>query len=81
MRPLGTKIMLDIAEEKLGAIQTEAIRERGTIITAGDKVNPITFPTGATLYFKAWAVDIIDDGEKKWYFIDSTSDAICAIEE
>lgn len=81
MKPLGTKILLEIAEEKLGAIQTEAIRERGTILEIGPRVDAATFPLGATLFFKAWSVDIIDDGERKWYFISADSDAICGIEE
>lgn len=40
------------------------------------------FKIGATLYFKAWAVDIITDTDgSKHYFISSDSDAICAISD
>lgn len=37
------------------------------------------FKIGATLYFKAWAVDIITEGDNKYYFISADSDAICGI--
>jgi len=94
MKPLGNKIMLDIKEVKIGAIQSDAIEEHGTIIAIGGnafvtlvKNNPdITDEEntndliGKTLYFKAWAVDVITKGQDKYYFISSDSDAICAIE-
>lgn len=84
--PLGNKIQLHIEEEKIGAIQSESIQEKGTIVALGNKLmgDPQCawsqlFPIGATLYFKAWACDIITEGDNKYYFIDATSDAICAI--
>jgi co-chaperonin GroES (HSP10) len=86
MKPLGNKIQLDIQKEKTGAIQSDAIEEHGTIIALGEKLQndpqrawSMVFPIGATLYFKAWAVDIITEGENVYYFISSDSDAICAI--
>lgn len=93
IKPLGNKIQLKIEEEKIGAIQSESIQEKGTIIAVGKSVEhkiPLNkertefgmsqrFPIGATLYFKAWAIDIITDGEEKYYFISADSDAICAV--
>lgn len=38
------------------------------------------FVIGKTLYFKAWAVDVISKDGVKYYFISADSDAICAIE-
>ncbi len=88
IKPLANKIMLDIKEVKIGAIQSDSIEEHGTIIAVGRNVkhyyadedkNKPDFPIGATLYFKAWAVDVITEGDKKYYFISADSDAICAI--
>ena len=97
MKPIGNKIQLEIDELKFGAVQSDAIAEKGKIIAVGDKVGDAyvttssntsvvqmnyTFPIGSTIYFKAWAVDIITDTDgKKYYFIDANSDAICAIKE
>lgn len=84
LKPLNNKIQLDIKEVKIGAIQSDSIEEHGTIIAVGDFVgneyidNHI-FKIGATLYFKAWAIDVITEGDKKYYFISADSDAICAI--
>lgn len=80
MKPTNNKIQLDIVEEKIAMIQTDAISECGTIIALGQDVPTFDFPIGSKLYFKAWAVDIITVGDKKYYFIDCNSDAICAIE-
>lgn len=97
IKPLSNKIQLDIQDEKIGAIQSESIQEKGTIIAIGplvaekyrfpidgkSEINITTnaFTVGATLYFKAWAIDIITEGDKKYYFISSDSDAICAISQ
>lgn len=84
LKPLGNKIMLEIDELKFGAVTSDSIAERGKIIELGPYISPVEvrlFKIGATLYFKAWAVDIITDPEdgKKYYFISSDSDAICGI--
>lgn len=80
MKPLGNKIQLDIKEVKIGAIQSDSIEEHGTIIAVGEEVNKEKFQIGSTLYFKAWAVDVISKDGVKYYFISADSDAICAIE-
>lgn len=82
MKPLNNKIQLDIKEVKIGAIQSDSIEEHGTIIAVGKEVQKIghEFDIGKTLYFKAWAVDVITKGQEKFYFISADSDAICAIE-
>jgi len=79
MKPLGNKIQLDIQEVKIGAIQSDSINEKGVILATGGDVSTNDFPIGATLYFKAWAVDVITEGEEKYYFISADSDAICGI--
>lgn len=79
MTPLKTKIKLAIEEVKIGAIQSDAIEEHGTILSVGEWVDETVFSVGRTLYFKAWAIDVITDNGEKHYFISSDSDAICAI--
>lgn len=81
MKPLGRKIQLDIEEVKIGAIQSDAIEEMGKIIAIGPDCQYFTTDdVGKTLYFKAWAIDVIALNGKKFYFISEDSDAICAIE-
>lgn len=93
MKPLGNKIQLDIKEVKIGAIQSDAIEEHGIIIAIGKPVSKDytekdgqvikvgEFEVGKTLYFKAWAVDVVSKDSKKYYFISADSDAICAISD
>lgn len=79
MIPIKTKIQLDIQEVKIGAVQSDSVEEHAKIIAVGDWVDQDIFKIGATLYFKAWAVDVISDSGEKLYFISSDSEAICAI--
>lgn len=79
MLPIKNKIQLDIEEVKIGAIQSDAIQEKAKIIAIGEYVDENVFKIGETIYFKAWAVDVITDGDKKLYFISADSDAICAV--
>ena len=79
MIPIKTKIQLQIDDVKIGAIQSDSIQEKGTILAIGEYVDETVFVIGKTLYFKAWAVDVITDNGEKLYFISSDSDAICAI--
>ena len=79
MKPLNNKIQLEVKEIEYMGESTGAIEEHGTIIALGDYMDEEKWKIGATLYFKAWAVDIITEGDKKYYFIDALSDAICAI--
>lgn len=95
MKPLNNKIQLDIKEVKIGAIQSDAIEEHGTIIAVGRGISQNSGIAwneekqeycpeeliGKTLYFKAWAVDVITKGQEKFYFISADSDAICAISD
>ena len=57
--------MLEIVEEKIGAIQSDSITERGKVIAAGPDCKEAKEWIGKTLYFKAWALDVITDNGKK----------------
>lgn len=80
MKPLKNKLMLDIKEIKIGMIQSDSIEEHGTIIAVGPDVDSEVFKIGATLYFKAWQVDVITKDGEKYYFLSADGDSICAIE-
>lgn len=80
MKPIANKIQLDIQEITHMGESTGAIQEQGKIIGMGESVE-VEYAIGDTLCFKAWAVDIITDGDKNYYFISADSDAICAIKK
>jgi len=80
MKPYGKKIQLGIDEVKIGAIQSDSITERGTILAVGGGCSTFTVEdVGKQLYFKAWAVDVITDNGEKLYFISEDSEGICAV--
>ena len=81
MIPLKNKILLDVVEIKMGAIETDTIGEIATVIRLGADVDKTTFQVGQKLAIKSWAIDIITDPEdnKKYYFISADLDAICGI--
>lgn len=78
MKPLGKKLLLEIEEVKIGALQTDTITERAKVIAWGRECKQEW--GGAVVYFKAWAVDVITHNGKKYYFIDEDSTALCATE-
>lgn len=80
MKPYGKKIQLQINEVKIGAIQSDSITERGTILRVGqDCAHFNGDDVGREIYFKAWAVDVITDNGEKYYFISEDSEGICAV--
>lgn len=82
MTPLKNKIQLKIDEVKIGAIQSDTVAEKATVLAVGPDCKTETFELiGRTVYFKAWAVDVITDNGEKFYFISEDSDALCAVTE
>lgn len=80
MIPLKNKIQLKIDDVKIGAIQSDTVAEKGTVVAVGAECKPETKElVGKTIYFKAWAVDVITDNGEKFYFISEDSDALCGI--
>ncbi len=80
MTPLRNKIQLKIDDVKIGMIQSDTVAEKATVVAVGADCKPETRELiGKTIYFKAWAVDIITDGQDKYYFISEDSDALCAV--
>lgn len=79
MKPYGKKLQIKIDEVKIGAIQSDSITERGTIMRVGELCELFNdIDVGRDIYFKAWAVDVITDNGEKYYFISEDSEGICA---
>lgn len=78
IKPLGKKIKIKMEEERIGAIQSDSVQEKGQIIATGIECEKI-WPIGSTLVFKSWAVDVLFINGEKHYFISEDSDAICGI--
>lgn len=82
MKPLNNKIKLDIKDEVIGGIQSDSISEKGIVLDVGPLCSlEMRKLIGKTLYFKAWAIDVITVGDDKHYFISEDSDAICGYSE
>ena len=89
--PLGKKIQLKIEQPTAGGLDLSAKEtaiEVGEIIgLAGERsvnlqnlwIGKTELKIGDKIFFKAWALDIITYEGEKYYFIDSDSNAICAI--
>lgn len=82
IKPLNNKIKLQLTEETIGGIKTDSVSEKGVILAVGEMCKNFSKThIGRTLYFKAWAVDVITEGTEKHYFLSDDSDAICGINE
>ena len=81
MKAINKKLKIDIKEEVIGMLQSDSISEKGIVVDVADDCTRYNKDIiGKTLYFKAWAVDVITINQQKYYFINEESDAICAIE-
>lgn len=80
IKPIGRKIQISIDEPKAGMLETSSLnvaKEKGTVIAVGNEVTEVL--KGETIFFKSWAVDIITDEGKHFYFIDEDSKGLCAV--
>jgi len=77
MTPVRNKIQLDVKHATIAGHETDTIEEVAEVIAVGSDVT--TLKKGDTVYFKAWACDIISHNGEKFYFISEDSDAICAV--
>lgn len=97
IKTLGSRIQLEIEEPKTGALNVTSMptaMEYGTITDIGadvdakykfinDKKGTVesTLKVGDKVMFKAWAVDIIQYGDTKYYFLDIKTGGLCAVIE
>lgn len=79
--PLGNRVQLDIKGMEAGGLDTSSMQsaiEFGTIVGIGPDVTG-DFKKGDKVFFKAWAVDIITHGGKKYFFISEDTKGLCAV--
>lgn len=80
MKPAPNKIQLEIADLRIGSLITEDVQEVGHVVAVGVNVSP-EYKVGKKVFFKSWGIDIITIDDKKYYYLDIDSDALCAYEE
>lgn len=80
IKPFNNKIQLEIDQPTAGGLDLSSkptTVECGIIKEVGENVKELK--KGDRIFFKAWATDIITYNKETYYFIDSTSEGICAI--
>lgn len=80
IQPLAGIIQIDIPQANAGILDTSmrsSAVEFAEVIAVGDGYNLIK--KGDKIFFKAWAVDIVDHQDKKYYFINVKTDGILAV--
>lgn len=73
-------VQIKIEEARAGALDVsskESAIEFGEVIETGDNVT--TLKKGDNVFFKSWAVDIITHQDKRYYFIDISTNGIIAV--
>ena len=74
--PYKNKIQVEMLSLK-SALQTEIKIEKAKVLAVGEGVQGIK--KGDILYIKAWAIDLIQDGQNEYCFVSADNDALCAI--
>lgn len=85
IQPRPDIIQLDIEEAKAGVLDTSSRSsavEYATVVAIGDSADGReirSIQVGDKVFVKAWAVDIINHEDKKYYFVDINSKGILAV--
>lgn len=77
--PQANIVQLKIEEAKAGILDTssrDSAVEYAEVLATGSEVKSLK--VGDKVFVKAWAVDIITHDDKKFYFVDITSNGILA---
>ena len=80
IKTLGSIIQLKIEEAKAGVLDTSSRStavEFAEVIGKGEEVK-LKVEIGDKVFVKAWAIDIINHEDKKYYFVDETTGGILA---
>lgn len=78
--PLGKNILFKIEKARAGILDTSSRSsavEHAEVVATGDEVT-IKLKAGDKAFVKAWAVDIIDHEDEKYYFANENTDGILA---
>jgi len=80
IKPLGNNIQLKIEEAKAGALITssrDSAVEYAEVISVPEECNYVK--VGDKVFVKAWAVDIIQHNDQKYYFCNVETNGILAV--
>ena len=78
--PLHNRIQIKIDDVTAGALNLSSkptVVEVGEVIAVGDSVT-LKIKKGDKIFFKAWAVDIINHNDDKYYFLAEDTNGIVA---
>lgn len=79
LKPLPDEVQIEIDEAKAGALHMDSLTtavEFGKVVAVGEYVDHVK--VGQRVAFKAWAVDIVNIEDKKYYFINMETNGIKA---
>lgn len=81
IEPLGDMIQLEIAEASAGVLDTssrESAVEYATVVGISKDATFKNLKVGDKVFVKAWAIDIINYEDKKYYFVNPETMGILA---
>ena len=81
--PLGNTIQLEFEEAKAGNLITssrESAVEYAKIVSLGTSLEGSeVYKVGNHVFVKAWAIDIINHEDKKYYFVNLDTNGVLAV--
>lgn len=82
-KPFGARILIEPKELNTGAFKVTlpTAQEVATVISIGEGWNHIDEPlkVGDKIHVKSWAIDLISDGDDKYYYVWQETGGICAV--
>lgn len=80
VKPLQNTVYLKIDEARAGVLDTSSRSsavEYAEVLAIGEGVKSLK--VGDKVFVKAWAVDIVDHGDKKYYFVNLDTNGVLAV--
>jgi len=80
IQPLGSLVQLGLKEISAGVLDTssrDSAVEFATVLEIGPQAEGVL--PGDKVFVKAWGIDIVNHEDKKYYFVDMTSNALLAV--
>lgn len=81
IKPLGNRVYIRIDGVSAGALDLSSkptVVETGEVIGIGSEVT-LDIRAGDRIFFKAWAVDIVSQDDRKYHFIAQDTNGIVAV--